>query len=60
VRPVPSELTRYLLEENGFTKIEVLGLRPAEEEFPELKPLPEGFRQKFFGYLDYGILAQKT
>lgn len=60
VRPVPSELTRYLLEESGFTKIEVLGLRPAEEEFPELKPLPEGFRQKFFGYLDYGILAQKT
>lgn len=59
VRPVPSELTRYLLEENGFTKIEVMGLRPAEEEFPELKPLPEGFRQQFFGYLDYGILAQK-
>ncbi|MCC6263948.1 MAG: methyltransferase domain-containing protein [Bryobacterales bacterium] len=59
-RPVPSELARYLLEEAGFTKIEVLGLRPAEEEFPELKPLPEGFRQQFFGYLDYGILAQKS
>ncbi|MCC7343116.1 MAG: methyltransferase domain-containing protein [Bryobacterales bacterium] len=60
VRPVPSELARYLLEEAGFTKIEVLGLRPAEEEFPELKPLPESFRQQFFGFLDYGILAQKS
>lgn len=59
-RPVPSELARYLLEESGFTGIEVMGLRPAEGEFPELKPLPEGFRQQFFGYLDYGILAQKS
>ncbi len=60
VRPIPSELTRYLLEEAGFTKIEVIGLRPADGEFPELKPLPEGFRQQFFGYLDYGVLAQKS
>lgn len=59
VRPVPSELTRYLLEESGFTGIQVIGLHPAEMDFPGLKPLPEGFRLQFFGDLDYGILAQK-
>jgi O-antigen chain-terminating methyltransferase len=59
LRPVPSELVRYLLTETGFTAIQVLGLHPAEEEFPELKPLPEPFRQQFFGTLDYGVLAQK-
>lgn len=59
LRPVPSELVRYLLTETGFTAIRILGLHPAEEEFPELKPLPEPFRQQFFGSLDYGVLAQK-
>ncbi len=60
VRPIPAEFTRYLLEEAGFANVEVMGLRAAEEEFPELKPLPEGFRQQFFGYLDYGVFAQKS
>jgi O-antigen chain-terminating methyltransferase len=59
LRPVPSELVRYLLVESGFTAVRILGLHPAEEEFPELKPLPEPFRQQFFGSLDYGVLAQK-
>lgn len=60
VRPVPSELVRYLLEETGFTGIEILGLHPADEEFTSLKPLPEEFRQQFFGYLDYGVIARKS
>lgn len=60
IRPVPSELTRYLLEEAGFTGIEMLGLHPADEVFSSLKPLEEGFRQQFFGYLDYGIISRKS
>lgn len=59
VRPVPAEFISYLLEETGFTGIEVLGLHPAEDEFGELKPLPGGFRQRFFGHLDYGVIARK-
>jgi hypothetical protein len=39
--------------------VQIIGMHPAEEEFPELKPLPEPFRQQFFGHLDYGVLAKK-
>lgn len=59
LRPVPAELVQYLLAETGFTEAQIIGMHPAEEEFPELKPLPERFRQQFFGHLDYGVLAKK-
>lgn len=59
VRPVPSELARYLLEEKGFRDIQVTGLHPAEADFESLKPLPEGFRQQFFGCMDYAVTARK-
>lgn len=59
LRPVPAELVQYLLAETGFTAVQIIGMHPAEEEFPELKPLPEPFRQQFFGHLDYGVLAKK-
>jgi len=29
------------------------------ESMPEVGQLPEGFREKFFGGLDYAILASK-
>jgi O-antigen chain-terminating methyltransferase len=59
LRPVPAELVQYLLAETGFTEVQIIGMHPAEEEFPELKPLPEPFRQQFYGHLDYGVLAKK-
>ena len=59
VRPVPAELVTYLLEEAGFTGIEIHGMHAAEEEFESLKPLPEGFRQQFFGFMDYAVVARK-
>ncbi|MCW5966107.1 MAG: class I SAM-dependent methyltransferase, partial [Bryobacterales bacterium] len=36
IRPVPSELVCYLLEEAGFQQIEVAGLHPAEGDFASL------------------------
>ncbi len=59
VRPVPAEFVSYLLEEAGFQQVEVTGLHPAQDAFPSLKPLPDNFRQQFFGNLDYAISARK-
>lgn len=59
VRPVPSEFVSFLLEEQGFREIAVDGLHPAVDEFAALKPLPDSFRQQFFGFLDYAVGARK-
>jgi O-antigen chain-terminating methyltransferase len=59
VRPVPAEFVSYLLQETGFQQVEVSGLHPAQEDFAGLKPLPDAFRQQFFGDLDYAVFARK-
>ncbi len=58
-RPVPSALLRFYMEESGFGRIEVHRLSPAVESMPSLAGLPEGFREAFFGGLDYAILGRK-
>ena len=58
-RPVPHQLMGFYLEEAGFGHIEVHKLSPAVESMPELAELPENFRNRFFGGLDYGIIARK-
>jgi O-antigen chain-terminating methyltransferase len=59
VRPVPAPLLRFYLEETGFGGVEMHLLSPAEELYPALTALPEGFRQAFFGGMDYAMLARK-
>jgi 2-polyprenyl-3-methyl-5-hydroxy-6-metoxy-1,4-benzoquinol methylase len=59
VRPVPSQLLAFYLQEAGFGQIEVIERFPAADSFPELNEFPEGVRNKFFGGLDYVILARK-
>lgn len=59
IRPVPPQLMAFYLEEAGFGRIEVIQVAPAEESIPAVKELPEEFRQKFFGSLDYAISARK-
>ena len=58
-RPAPSSLLSFYLEEAGFGGIEVHPLSPAIESFPELAELPDNFRNRFFGGLDYAIVARK-
>ncbi|MDQ6708690.1 MAG: class I SAM-dependent methyltransferase, partial [Acidobacteriota bacterium] len=58
-RPVPSALLAFYMEEAGMGGIEVHPLSPAVESFPEIAELPEGFRNRFFGGLDYAIVAKK-
>jgi O-antigen chain-terminating methyltransferase len=58
-RPVPHQLMAFYLEEAGFGQIEVHRLSPAIDSMPELAELPEHFRNRFFGGLDYAIVARK-
>ena len=64
VKPVPSRQLDFLLREAGFGGIEVHERQPAVEIYPELAALDglEGgraFRERFFGGLDYAIIARK-
>jgi O-antigen chain-terminating methyltransferase len=58
-RPVPHPLLAFYLEEFGIGNIEVRRLAPAAESLPSLAELPEGFRNAFFGSLDYAIVGRK-
>lgn len=58
-RPVPHQLTVFYMEEAGFGGIEVKKLAPAVESMPSLASLPEGFRNDFFGGLDYAAIGRK-
>ncbi len=58
-RPIPPALMAFYFEEFGIGRIEVKRLSPAVESMPELASLPQEFRDKFFGSLDYGIVGRK-
>ncbi|HZU24939.1 MAG TPA: methyltransferase domain-containing protein [Bryobacteraceae bacterium] len=57
--PLPPPLLAFYLEEAGFGGMEVLRLNPLVTEAPEAAELPAAFRQRFFGSLDYAIIAHK-
>jgi O-antigen chain-terminating methyltransferase len=59
-RPVPPALLDFYLEEAGFADVDVVRLEPAEASMPTLTELPDGFRQAFFGSLDYAIFGRKV
>jgi O-antigen chain-terminating methyltransferase len=58
-RPVPHPLMAFYLEEAGFGLIEVHKRSPALESMPEVAELPENFRDRFFGGLDYAIMGRR-
>ena len=63
-KPVPAAQLDFHLREAGFGRIETHERRPAPEVYPELAKLDEiegleGFRKRFFGGLDYAIIARK-
>lgn len=58
-RPIPHPLMAFYMEEAGLGQIEVHELSPAVESMPEIAELPEAFRKRFFGGLDYAIVARK-
>jgi hypothetical protein len=58
-RPIPHPLMSFYMEEAGIGGIEVHELSQAVESMPELAELPEAFRKRFFGGLDYAIMGRK-
>lgn len=58
-RPIPPPLMAFYLEEGGFGRIEIVRLYPAVESMPSVADLPTGFREQFFGSLDYAIFGRK-
>jgi 2-polyprenyl-3-methyl-5-hydroxy-6-metoxy-1,4-benzoquinol methylase len=58
-RPVPHPLLAFYMEEAGLGLIEVHRLSPALDSIPEIAELPERFRDRFFGGLDYAIIGRK-
>jgi 2-polyprenyl-3-methyl-5-hydroxy-6-metoxy-1,4-benzoquinol methylase len=58
-RPIPPQLLTFYCEEYGLGRIEVHRLSPAIETMPELGELPAAFRDRFFGALDYSVVARK-
>ncbi len=58
-RPVPHPLIEFYMNEYGMGGIEMLKLSPAVESWPEIAELPEHFRERFFGGLDYAIIGRK-
>jgi 2-polyprenyl-3-methyl-5-hydroxy-6-metoxy-1,4-benzoquinol methylase len=58
-RPVPYQLLTFYMEEAGLGRIEVHRLSPAVESIPELADLPENFRNRFFGGLDFAIIGRR-
>jgi len=59
VRPVPSQLLAFYLEESGMGVMDVRKLAPAIESMPSLGSLPAEFREAFFGGLDYAIVGKR-
>ena len=57
-RPIPPALLRFYMEEAGFVNIEIERLSPAAESMPSLAELPVGFRETFFGGLDYAAFGR--
>jgi O-antigen chain-terminating methyltransferase len=57
--PLPPVLVSFYLEEAGFGLVDVERLSPAIESMPSLAELPEAFRDKFFGSLDYAAFGVK-
>jgi O-antigen chain-terminating methyltransferase len=58
-RPIPGPLLRFYLESEGFGSIEIERRTPAVDSMPALAELPTGFRDAFFGGLDYAIFGRK-
>jgi O-antigen chain-terminating methyltransferase len=58
-RPIPHPLLAFYMEEAGLGQIHVHELSPAVESWPEIAELPEAFRKRFFGGLDYAIMGRR-
>lgn len=59
-RPIPPVLMEFYFEENGFRERLTRRFAPAIDSIPELANLPEDFRNRMFGSLDYAVIGRKN
>lgn len=57
--PIPPALTAFYMEEAGLGLVQIERLSPAVDSMAALAELPEGFRNAFFGGLDYAAFGVK-
>lgn len=61
-KPLPSLLTRFILESRGFCRIEALPLHPFPPSFrlPEDSEAAKLLNERFFGAQDYAVIGRKV
>jgi len=58
-RPIPPPLLAFYFEEAGFGRLSIQRFAPAAESMPAVNDLPPGFRDTFFGALDYAVIGYR-
>ena len=59
--PLPSQVTKFLLESRGFTGVEVLNLNPSDDTpVEENSDLARRFNQYFYGPMDYAVVGYRA
>ena len=58
--PLPSQVTKFLLESRGFVGVEVLNLNPSDDTpVEENSELARRFNQYFYGPMDYAVVGYR-
>jgi O-antigen chain-terminating methyltransferase len=58
--PLPSQVTRFLVESRGFTRVEILNLNPSDDTpVEETSELARRFNNYFYGPMDYAVIGYR-
>jgi 2-polyprenyl-3-methyl-5-hydroxy-6-metoxy-1,4-benzoquinol methylase len=56
--PLPSQVTKFLLESRGFVRVEILNLNPSDDTpVDETSELARRFNKYFYGPMDYAVVG---
>ena len=59
--PLPSQVTRFLVESRGFDRVEVLNLNPSDDTpVAEDSELARRFNKYFYGPMDYAVIGYRA
>lgn len=58
--PLPSQVTKFLLESRGFVRVEVLNLNPSDDmPVDESSEVARRFNKYFYGPMDYAVVGYR-
>jgi 2-polyprenyl-3-methyl-5-hydroxy-6-metoxy-1,4-benzoquinol methylase len=59
--PLPSQVTKFLVESRGFSRVEVLNLNPSDDTpVDENSDLARRFNKYFYGPMDYAVVGFRS